>query len=180
MTGSLEFSPHDNRARPEVEALLDLCFGPARQKRTASLLRQGAGRIDSACFLARIDGVLAGSVECSELCWRQGRRNRRLAMLGPLAIHPDWRDRGIGSQLMERALAALDRLALPVMLIGDEPYYGRWGFSPRHTGSWAMPGPVERHRLLLRARAPQRFAGAATLAATSWLADSERTKKAAA
>ncbi len=166
MSLSPDFLPHSESARPEVEALLDLGFGPARQKRTASLLRRGARRIDDASFLARIDGVLVGSVECWELLWRQGRRTRRMAMLGPIATHPDWRDRGIGSQLMDRALDALDRRHLPVMLIGDEPYYGRWGFSARYSGGWAMPGPVDRDRLLLRARAPQRFAGAATLVAS--------------
>ena len=163
MTDDPEFFPNPVPDLPEVEALLDLCFGPARQKRTASLLRQGARRIDSACFLVRMKGEPVGSVECWELQWRHGRRSRRLAMLGPLATHPGHRDRRIGSRLMEQALAELDRLGLPVMLIGDEPYYGRWGFSAQHTGGWAMPGPVERSRLLLRARAPQRFAGAAML-----------------
>ena len=63
MTDDSEFFPNPVPDLPEVEALLDLCFGPARQKRTASLLRQGARRIDSACFLVRMKGEPVGSVE---------------------------------------------------------------------------------------------------------------------
>ena len=167
MRESPQFHPHSKAGRPAVEALLDLSFGPARQQRTASLLRAGASRIDQASFRLLANGALLGSVECWELQWHGQGQSRRIAMLGPIAVHPDHRAHGIGAQLMERALAELDRLQLAVMLIGDEPYYGRWGFSPRHTGGWVLPGPVERNRLLLRAPVPQQFAGAATFSAIS-------------
>lgn len=163
MNRNILFLPNPVTAHPQVEQLLDLCFGPSRHARTAALLRQGATRIDHASFLAVDQDEVLGSVECWELQWRQRRRTLRMGMLGPLAIHPDHRGRGIGTQLMDLALTELDRLQLPVMLIGDEPYYGRWGFSSQHTGGWAMPGPVESNRLLLRADKPQRFAGPALL-----------------
>ena len=38
-----------------------------------------------------------------------------------------------------------------LMMIGDPEYYGRFcGFTADVTGGWALPGPVERHRLLAR------------------------------
>ena len=35
-----------------------------------------------------------------------------------------------------------------VVLVGDEPYYGRFGFSPITPGQIALPGPVDPRRLL--------------------------------
>lgn len=166
MNEPIEFHPYSEALRPQLENLLDLCFGPARLTRTAALLRRGAERIDQASFRAMCEGTLVGSVECWTLSWNGGRHSRPIAMLGPLAAHPERRAAKIGSRLMDLATAALDRLQLPAMLIGDEPYYGRWGFSHRHTGGWRLPGPVEANRLLLRAGQPERFAVAATLATT--------------
>lgn len=152
----MEFLPLVPADDPEVDSLCDLCFGPARHQRTASLLRQGAQRLESASFIARRESRLAGAVQCHMLKWRRADGMARdMVLLGPLATHPDWRDCGVGGGLMDRALAAADAAGLPVMLIGDLSYYGRWGFSADATGQWQLPGPVDRARLLLRARDPE-------------------------
>ena len=161
----VDFLSHSETAPETVGTLLDLCFGPARQKRTASLLRKGAARIEDASFVA-MDGVnIVGSVEAWLLELQQPGGSRPIALLGPLVSHPERRGERIGVRLMDLALAELDKLKLPVLLIGDEPYYGRWGFSAAHTGKWQLPGPVDRHRLLLRARDAQRLSGPASIAA---------------
>jgi len=166
MQPSLQFCPHRAVASQELSALLDLCFGPDRHLKTASRIRDHASRIDSASFMAvaATDGRLLGSVECWNICWQSALLSQPMALLGPLAAHPDMRRLRIGMQLMDRALAELDRLQLPVMLIGDEPYYGRWGFSAEHTSQWQLPGPVERHRLLFRCAEGSRFDSAANIA----------------
>lgn len=161
----VDFLSQDAVAPERVAELLDLCFGPARQKRTASLLRAAATRIDRASFVALDGDDLVGSVECWELEWRHPMGNRRIALLGPLVSHPDRRGEQIGVRLMDLALAELDAMHLPVMLIGNEPYYRRWGFSAQHTGEWILPGPVDRDRLLLRAKAGHRLRGPAQLMA---------------
>lgn len=160
----VDFLSHSEVAPEAVGALLDLCFGPARHKRTASLLRNDAVRIEDASFVA-LDGVnLVGSVEAWKLELRQPAGTRSIALLGPLVSHPERRGEQVGVRLMDLALAELDKQKLPVMLIGDVPYYGRWGFSAQHTGKWQLPGPVDRHRLLLRARDAQRLGGPAVVA----------------
>ena len=66
-------------------------------------------------------------------------------LLGPLAVAPDCRKRGIGAALMQRALAAARRRGHgAVLLVGDAPYYGRFGFSAEKTAALRMPGPFER------------------------------------
>ncbi|MGB3390091.1 MAG: N-acetyltransferase, partial [Pseudaminobacter sp.] len=70
-------------------------------------------------------------------------------LLGPLAVDPAWKDHGLGSALMRHAIAQARRLGhRAVLLVGDAPYYARFGFSADKTGRLAMPGPYERHRFL--------------------------------
>jgi predicted N-acetyltransferase YhbS len=74
---------------------------------------------------------------------------RDALLLGPLAVHPDYRNRGIGTALMRRAIARA-RLAghSAIILVGDLAYYGRFGFSAALTGELRMPGHYEPGRLL--------------------------------
>ncbi len=77
------------------------------------------------------------------------RREGKALLLGPLAVEPGLKSVGIGSALMRHALAEAARLGHgAILLVGDPPYYGRFGFSSEKTAALAMPGPYERHRLL--------------------------------
>jgi predicted N-acetyltransferase YhbS len=70
-------------------------------------------------------------------------------MLGPLAVEASSRKLGVGTALMDHALAAAKaRGHRAVILLGDAPYYARFGFSARKTGELSLPGPFERERLL--------------------------------
>jgi predicted N-acetyltransferase YhbS len=70
-------------------------------------------------------------------------------LLGPLAVCPSQKGAGIGSALMRRAIEEARRLGHgAILLVGDAPYYGRFGFSAEKTGRLAMPGPYERDRFL--------------------------------
>jgi len=141
-----------------VAVLLDLCFGPARHLRTAALLRHGAERVSSASFVAMSGTELAGAVQCFALEWRRpDGLTRDLVLLGPLVSHPAHRGKGVGLALMQRATGQLDAMGQSAMLIGDEPYYGRFGFSAAATARLRLPGPVDRARLLLRSTTPALF-----------------------
>ena len=74
--------------------------------------------------------------------------HRRL-VLGPLAVDPKYRELGVGAALMNHALLAAGvRGHGAVILLGDAPYYARFGFSALKTGELSLPGPFERDRLL--------------------------------
>ncbi len=86
---------------------------------------------------------------------------RPALLLGPLAVHPDWRARGVGALLMHRALAEASRRGhAAVLLVGDAPYYARFGFSADKTRRLSLPGPYEADRLLARELQPGALAGA--------------------
>jgi predicted N-acetyltransferase YhbS len=82
-------------------------------------------------------------------------------LLGPLAVEPSLKSAGIGSALMRHAIAEAARLGhKAILLVGDAPYYSRFGFSSQKTGALAMPGPYERHRLLALELSPGALDGA--------------------
>lgn len=139
---------------PAIETLLDLAFGADRHGRTAYRLRAGvAAEARASCVAFDAQGVLVGSLQSWPLGLfaRDGTAEPTpLWLVGPIAVHPARRSEGIGRAMLRRALAAIDRTGLPALLIGDPDYYGPFGFSADATGGWSLPGPVERHRLLVR------------------------------
>jgi len=140
------------------EALLDLCFGDARFAKASERLREGRLPADGLSFVATERGRFVGSVRLWHISAGPG---RPALLLGPLAVHPDLRQRGIGAALMRRALEEARRLGHPaILLVGDASYYGRFGFSAQKTGALWLPGPYERHRLLGLELAPGALDGA--------------------
>jgi predicted N-acetyltransferase YhbS len=135
-----------------IEALLDLAFGIDRRGRTAYRLRAGvAPEAAASCAAFDAGGALVGSLQSWPLgLFGDDGAETSLWLVGPIAVHPDRRNEGIGRAMLRRALAAIDATGMPAVLIGDPEYYGPFGFSSAVTGGWVLPGPVERHRLLAR------------------------------
>jgi predicted N-acetyltransferase YhbS len=127
------------------EALLDACFGANRQARTCQRLRDGRAPAEGLALSAMRQGRLVGTVRL----WHVSAGGVAALVLGPLAVDPSCQKLGVGATLMNRALAAGKRLGHgAVILLGDAPYYARFGFSALKTGELSLPGPFERDRLL--------------------------------
>jgi predicted N-acetyltransferase YhbS len=136
-----EERPGDGVAR---EALLDVAYGPARFTKTSERLREG--RVPALALVASEGRRMVGTLRLWDV---SAGRDRPALLLGPLAVDPSCRKRGIGSTLVQHALrAAVRRRYGSVLLVGDAPYYGRFGFSSEKTGALWLPGPYEQHRLL--------------------------------
>ena len=127
------------------EALLDACFGENRHMRTCQRLRDGRAPAEGLAFSAMAEGRLVGTLRL----WHVSAGGSPALMLGPLAVDSRSRKLGVGAALMDHALAAAKaRGHRAVILLGDAPYYARFGFSARKTGELSLPGPFERDRLL--------------------------------
>lgn len=140
-----------------VEQLLDRAFGPGRLERTAYKVRGDAQYLPALSF-ALVDEaqMLVATIQAwpVALTDAQGRAHP-LIMVGPVAVLPERQGEGFGTALMLAQAQAIDPAApLPQVLIGDAPYYGRFGFTAEHTGGWTLPGPWEPDRLLLRCANP--------------------------
>jgi predicted N-acetyltransferase YhbS len=127
------------------EALLDASFGENRHLRTCQRLRDGRAPAEGLAFSAMADGYLVGTLRL----WHVSAGGTRALMLGPLAVDDSCRKLGAGAALMDHALAAAKaRGHRAVILLGDAPYYARFGFSAQKTAELSLPGPFERDRLL--------------------------------
>src|ERR1039458_4332386 len=105
-----------------VERLHERTFGPGRYARSAYRIREGRGHVLNLSFTARIGTLLVGSVWLTPICIGE----TPALLLGPLTVEPPFREHGVGSALIERALkhanAAGHTLAV---LVRDEPFYGK-------------------------------------------------------
>ena len=129
-----------------IDALVAQGFGPGRFAKTAYRLREGVHHLPALAFVAERDGELVATVRY----WPVDVGGKPAIMLGPLAVRNELRGQGIGIGLMERSLNEARTLGhRAVLLVGDEPYYGRVGFAAiKPAGRIAMPGPVDLNRLL--------------------------------
>jgi predicted N-acetyltransferase YhbS len=148
-----------------IERLHERTFGPGRYAKTAYRLREAGPHAPALSFTARVGTLLVGSVRLTAI--RIGETPALL--LGPLTVEPPFRERGIGRALIERALAdARAKGHRLVVLVGDEPYYGRAGFKRVPTGSAVMPGPVDPDRLLVAELVPGAFEGVSGMIRPDW------------
>lgn len=162
MTGqaSIRIERLAGTADTAIAGLLDAAFGPDRHGRTAYRIRRGMAWLTDLSFAARNEaGALVGVLQSWPVALDvTGGAAAPLVMVGPVAVMPDQQMHGIGRMLMDHLVETADAMPLaaqlPLMMIGDPEYYGRfWGFSADATGGWDAPGPFERRRLL--ARLPQ-------------------------
>ena len=143
---SLTILPETPGDAVAIERLHERTFGPGRYAKSAYRLREGIAHQLDLSFTAWISTLLVGSVRLSPI--RVG--VTRALLLGPLTVEPPFRERGIGHALIARALAgAKTKGHRLVVLVGDEPYYGKSGFKRIPKGRATMPGPVDPARLLV-------------------------------
>jgi predicted N-acetyltransferase YhbS len=132
----------------EVEALYDLCFAPGRTALSSYRLRDGVPTVAALCGVLRDnDGILAAAIRYwpAEIVTSKG--NEDVLLLGPVAVHPTRQGEGLGGLLINESLAESRRLGWErVLLVGDAPYYGRFGFSKLNHVE--MPPPTNPDRIL--------------------------------
>ncbi|AZQ66221.1 N-acetyltransferase [Silicimonas algicola] len=128
----------------EVEALYDLCFAPGREALSSYRLRDGIPPVAELCLVARDEaGIVAGAIRY----WPVRVGHWPALLLGPVAVHPTHQGEGLGAFLIESTLDRAhgwDR----VMLVGDAPYYSRFGFEKLE--GVVMPPPTNPDRVLGR------------------------------
>lgn len=141
-------SPETDADTPEVEALLDLCFAPGRTALSSYRLREGVAPVRELCLTLRTggegdEGVLLAAIRY----WPVRVAGQRVLLLGPVAVHPTAQGEGLGGLLMRESLSRAAAMGWQrVMLVGDLPYYRRFGFS--RLDGVEMPPPTNPDRVL--------------------------------
>ncbi|PRY25065.1 putative N-acetyltransferase YhbS [Aliiruegeria haliotis] len=127
----------------EVEALFDLCFAPGREALSSYRLRDGVDPVAELCRVAREDGILSGAIRA----WPVRISGHSAALIGPVAVHPTHQGEGLGGAMIRDVVARGAEIGWHrMLLVGDAPYYGRFGFS--RLDDVIMPPPTNPERVL--------------------------------
>ncbi|MBE1283203.1 MAG: GNAT family N-acetyltransferase [Rhodobacteraceae bacterium] len=128
----------------EVEALYDLCFAPGREALSSYRLRDGVPQVEGLSQVARDEqGILAAAIRF----WPVTVSGQAVLLLGPIAVHPTHQGEGLGGSLIRDSLAKAQESGWTrVMLVGDAPYYKRFGFEQLE--GVFMPPPTNPDRVL--------------------------------
>jgi predicted N-acetyltransferase YhbS len=153
---ALSLKPEQPQDCAAVEALLDHAFGPGRFTKVSERVRELADFAPDLSLCAWEDGKLLGVVRM----WRVRVGGQPVVFLGPLAVDADQRKAGLGGLLVVRALHAAQTAGEAcVLLVGDAPYFGRFGFEAALAKDVRLPGPVDQKRVLVKAFEPVALAG---------------------
>ena len=160
VTPPITVEPVTEKDLAEVLRLHARTFGPGRFARSAYRVREATPDFSRFCLLSRVAGELVAAIRFTEVTI--GGTPGAL-LLGPLAVEARYAGLGYGKRLIAEGIerAKAGGIAI-VVLVGDEPYYGKFGFKRAEPGSIRMPGPVDPARLLiaeLQPGAAERFKG---------------------
>lgn len=152
----LTLSPETPADEAVVEKLAERAFGPGRFARTAYRLREGVTPAYPLSQIARVATLVVGANRMTPI--RLG--GEQALLLGPLIVDPAFHNRGIGGALIEKSCELARQAGWTlVFLVGDAPYYERFGFKRVPIGRLEMPGPVDPTRMLVRELTPGAFEG---------------------
>lgn len=150
-------TPETTRDGHEVEALFDVCFAPGREVLSSYRLRDDIPAVAGLSHVARdADGTLAGAIRY----WPVHVAAHDALLLGPVAVHPTRQGEGLAAVLVRDTLAMAQDLGwMRVLLVGDAPYYKRFGFE--RLDKVVMPPPTNPDRVLGHALRPGAWEGVA-------------------
>jgi predicted N-acetyltransferase YhbS len=130
---------------PLAEALVDRAFGPGRFTKVSERVREFADFAPELSVCAWRGARLVGTVRQ----WRVRCGDAAVVFLGPIAVEAEERSGGVGALLVQAAVAAAKAAGeAAIVLVGDEPYFGRFGFSAEAAKDVRLPGPVDQRRVL--------------------------------
>ena len=133
---------------PQIDALIKRAFGPGHYAKASERVREFAAFAPELSAVAWSQGRLLG---CARM-WRVRVGGRPVTFLGPFAVEQGERNAGFGQRLIARACEmAAAAGETHVLLVGDEPYFGQFGFAIIPAGRAVLPGPVDTRRVLWRA-----------------------------
>jgi predicted N-acetyltransferase YhbS len=142
MNTMFHIAPETPADAPLIEALHAEAFGPGRFTRAAFRLREQGGHSATHSFVVRDGGAMRATIRMTPILIGQ----TKAWLLGPLAVMPGFAGQGMGKALLRHVLELVSE---PVLLVGDQPYYGPFGFENISPKNVVMPGPVDPKRLLV-------------------------------
>jgi predicted N-acetyltransferase YhbS len=137
------------RIRPErpgdahrIKEINDNAFGQSKEGILVEKLRREPGYTRDLSLVALLEGKVVGHILFFPVNIINGENSAPSLSLAPMAVHPDYQHRGIGSHLVESGLEkAAEAGFQSVVVVGPPGFYSRFGFSP--ASSWNISAPLE-------------------------------------
>ena len=156
LISDLVIAPEAPGEAAEAERLVDRAFGPGRYAKSAERLREHNHFIPELSYVAREGGRMVGTVRL----WPVRIGEAKALLLGPIAVDPAARRRGLGAALAGRACtAAAEAGHERIVLVGDLGFFERTGFEALEPGRIRLPGPADPRRVLVKALRPGAWDG---------------------
>lgn len=140
--------PERAKDRARIEELLDASFGKDRHKKTAYRFREGVDAVPELSYVVEYQNK--PDVSATIRYWPVLLPDDTASLLlGPIAVAAEFQSEGIGANLMTFSLGQARALGYAsCLLVGDAPYYVRFGFTRDVTLGLDMPGWVDMNRFL--------------------------------
>ena len=141
----------------EVENLLNLVFTPQRTMLGSYYFRKNVLKVGFLCKVIKNDfGHIVGSIRYWPVCI--GTKKLSCLLLGPLAVHPICQGEGLGAALVLETLVLAEKNGWErIIIVGDEPYYSRFGFKKKLAKDLIFPKRINQDRLLALELMPESF-----------------------
>jgi putative acetyltransferase len=151
----LVIRPESTEDHDAIRRLVAAAFASEVQAQLVDRIRASPEYVPDMALVAEAGDEIAGQVMISHAIIRNADSDRRIGMLSPLAVLPEFQGRGVGSALVRASLAVADARGEPIVILEGSPtYYGRFGFEHAieygieiHLPEWAPPEAAQVMRL---------------------------------
>jgi putative acetyltransferase len=125
----------------EVYEINTLAFGQENEAKLVNNLRESEAFVPELSLVATIDNKIVGHTLFSRIVIIDNNQNEFESLaLAPIAVRPEFQQKGIGGQLIRAGLDKARELNFKsVIVLGHEYYYPKFGFVP--TDKWKIKAP---------------------------------------
>ncbi len=135
--------PEKKKDYTAIYKVNELAFGGRAEADLVDDLRKTDGFIPELSLVAIHNQELIGHILFSPIAIKSKKSVTSALALAPMAVHPEFQNKGVGSKLAVRGLEDCRRLGHSiVVVIGHPGYYPRFGFLPDRDRGLNVPFPV--------------------------------------
>jgi putative acetyltransferase len=135
--------PEKTKDYTAIHELNELAFGGRAEADLIGALRKSDSFIPELSLVAVQKGEVIGHILFSPIVIKSKERVISALALAPMAVHPKFQNKGIGSKLIYRGFEDCRRLGYKiVVVIGHPEYYPRFGFLPARDKGLDVAFPV--------------------------------------
>lgn len=126
----------------EIKKINDLAFGQENEGKMIESLRKTLDYNASLSLVAEIKNKIVGHILFYPVKIKNEKEEYIVLSLAPLAVHPQYQNKGVGSKLVKRGIKSAKETNFDIILVVGHPkYYPRFGFKP--ASNWKIKLPID-------------------------------------